>query len=63
MHGNDELRQPQVAFLLSICKVPYASEHIVGQPGSLEYLLRGFTCTFGVSNECWCSQLGESHTR
>ena len=46
MHGNDELRQPQMPFLLPVCKVPYASEHIVRQLGSLEYLLCGFAWAF-----------------
>lgn len=45
MHGNDELRRAQMAFLLRICKVPYASEHIIRQIRSLEDLFCGFSYT------------------
>lgn len=44
MHSNDELRQPQVPFLIPICKVPYAAEHINRQFGSFEDLFCGFAC-------------------
>ena len=46
MHGDDELRKPQMPFLLRVCKVPYASEHIIRQIRSFKYLLCGLTYTF-----------------
>ena len=62
MHGNDEFRQPQMPFLLRVCKIPYAPEYIVRQIRSLEYLLCGFAYAYTVRNQYLKSWARYSHT-